>query len=104
MPLREIHRDEISCVRRVPLFSGLSEDQQDLVGALARPLVLSAGELVHGAGERSRRLSVVHTGEVKLSRTLPSGHRRLLRTVGPGRPWASMASSPGDPRSMRPKR
>lgn len=84
MPLREIHRDEISCVRRVPLFSGLTEDQQDLVGALARPLVLSAGELVHGAGERSRRLSVVHTGQVKLSRILPSGHRRLMRVAGPG--------------------
>ncbi|MDI3330449.1 MAG: Crp/Fnr family transcriptional regulator [Micrococcus sp.] len=84
LPLREIHRDEVSCVRRVPLFSGLMPDQQDLVGALARPMVLSAGELVHGAGERSRRLSVVHTGQVKLSRTLPSGHRRLLRTAGPG--------------------
>ena len=84
LPLREIHGDEVSCVRRVPLFSGLTPAQQDLVGSLARPRVLSAGELVHGAGERSRRLSVVHTGQITLNRTLSSGHRRLLRVVGPG--------------------
>lgn len=84
LPLRELHRDEVSCVRRVPLFSGLTRDQQDLVGSLARPMLLSAGELVHGAGERTRQLIVVHSGQIKLSRSLPSGHRRLVRVAGPG--------------------
>lgn len=84
LPLREVHRDDVSCVRRVPLFSGLTPEQQDLVGALARPVLLGRGELVHMAGDRSRRLSVVHSGRVKLSRTLPSGRRRLLRVAGPG--------------------
>lgn len=71
-------------MRRVPLFSGLTQDQQDLVGSLARPMVLAAGELVHGSGERTHQLSVVHSGQIKLSRSLPSGHRRLVRVVGPG--------------------
>lgn len=84
LPLREIHRDDVSCVRRVPLFSGLTAEQQDVVGTLARPLVLSRGEWVHGAGEPSGRLSVVHTGQVKLSRSMPSGRQRLLRVAGPG--------------------
>lgn len=84
LPLREIHRDEASCVSRVPLFSGLTPEQQALVGALARPVMLSRGELAHGVGERSGRLSVVHTGRIKLSRTMPSGRQRLLRVVGPG--------------------
>lgn len=71
-------------MRRVPLFSGLTPDQQDLVGSLARPMVFSAGELVHGTSERSRRLSVVHSGQIKLNRILPSGHQRLVRVAGPG--------------------
>lgn len=50
LPLREVHQDDVSCVRRVPLFSGLTPEQQDAVGMLARPLVLARGELVHGVG------------------------------------------------------
>ncbi|NVI88479.1 Crp/Fnr family transcriptional regulator [Actinomadura sp. BRA 177] len=84
LPLREIHRDDASCVRRVPLFSGLTPEQQDLVGTLAHPVMLTHGELVYSAGERSGRLAVVHSGQIKLSRTLPSGRHRLLRVAEAG--------------------
>lgn len=84
LPLRAIHPEDVSCVRRVPLFGGLTKEQQDLVGTLARPQMLAQGELVHDAGESSGRLSVVHSGQVKLSRTLPSGRQRLLRVAEPG--------------------
>lgn len=84
-------------MRRVPLFSGLTPEQQDAVGALARPLVLTRGEWVHGPGESTGRLSVVHTGQVKLSRTMPSGRRRLLRVVGPGQTLGERGFLTGDP-------
>lgn len=54
------------------------------MATVARPQILSAGELVHGAGERTGKMFVVHTGEIKLSRTLPSGRKQLLRVARPG--------------------
>src|SRR5690606_3548656 len=57
---------------------------QDMVATLARPTLLARGERLHGAGERSGWLSVVHSGQIKLLRTMPGGRQRLLRVVGPG--------------------
>lgn len=84
LSIRDITENDDKCVRRVPIFSGLTTEQQDLVATMARPQVLSAGELVHGAGEHTARMFVVHTGEIKLSRTLPSGRNQLLRVARPG--------------------
>ncbi|HIY85766.1 MAG TPA: Crp/Fnr family transcriptional regulator [Candidatus Yaniella excrementavium] len=84
LPIRDITEHDDNCVRRVPIFSGLTTEQQDLVATVARPQILSAGELVHGAGERTGKMFVVHTGEIKLSRTLPSGRKQLLRVARPG--------------------
>ena len=84
LPIRDITEHDDNCVRRVPIFSGLTTEQQDLVATVARPRILSAGELVHGAGERTGKMFVVHTGEIKLSRTLPSGRKQLLRVARPG--------------------
>ncbi|MDN5705351.1 MAG: Crp/Fnr family transcriptional regulator [Yaniella sp.] len=84
LPIRDITEHDDNCVRRVPIFSGLTTEQQDLVATVARPQILSAGELVHGAGERTGKMFVVHTGEIKISRTLPSGRKQLLRVARPG--------------------
>lgn len=84
LPIRDITEHDDNCVRRVPIFSGLTTEQQDLVATVARPQIMSAGELVHGAGERTGKMFVVHTGEIKLSRTLPSGRKQLLRVARPG--------------------
>lgn len=84
LPIRDITEHDDNCVRRVPIFSGLTTKQQDLVATVARPQILSAGELVHGAGERTGKMFVVHTGEIKLSRTLQSGRKQLLRVARPG--------------------
>ena len=71
-------------MRRVPIFAGLTSQQQDLVATLARPQVLDDGELVHGVGEQTGKMFVVHSGQVKLSRVLPSGRKSLLRVAHPG--------------------
>lgn len=83
LPIREYHQDEPNCVPRVPIFSGLAARQQTMVASLARPVMLSPGDLVYGPGENSRQISVVHTGQIKLSRTMPSGRQRLVRVAKP---------------------
>lgn len=80
LPLTDV-TEHVSCVRRVPLFAGLSRADQDAVGALARPVGLESGETLSPA---TGRLAVVHRGQVKVSRLSAAGHGRLLRTAGPG--------------------
>lgn len=84
LPIRDITDHDDNCVRRVPIFSGLTEQQQDLVATMARPRVLTAGELIHGVGERTGTMFVVHSGSIKVSRILPSGRKQLLRVAKAG--------------------
>lgn len=84
LPIRDITEHDDNCVRRVPIFSGLTKAQQDVVATMARPQLLAANEFVHGVGERTGKMFVVHTGQIKLSRTLPSGRKHLLRVARPG--------------------
>ncbi|MBN9326402.1 MAG: hypothetical protein BGO38_12310 [Cellulomonas sp. 73-145] len=72
------------CVARVPVFAGLSREQQAEVARHVRPVSVEAGQAVVRAGERSPRLLVVHEGRVAVSRTSASGHRTILRVLGPG--------------------
>lgn len=84
LPIRDITVHDDNCVRRVPIFSGLSKQQQDVVATLARPRVLAAGELIHRAGEHTGTMFVVHSGSIKVHRLLPSGRKQLLRVAKPG--------------------
>jgi len=72
------------CVRRVPMFSRLTAEQQDLVATFARPRHLRAGDILHRAGDPLGQLFVVHTGTVKVVHSGPSGRTQLVRVVGPG--------------------
>ena len=72
------------CVARVPLFAGLGHAEQVAVAAVARPVTLTKGDQVVAAGAPSRRLAVVHTGAVKVSRISAEGHEQILRVLGPG--------------------
>lgn len=73
-----------SCVARVPVFAGLSPEQQAEVARHVRPVTVAAGEQVVRAGGPSSRLFVVHEGQVKVSRTSAAGHETILRVLGPG--------------------
>src|SRR5690625_7080866 len=84
LPIHDVTVQEDNGVRRVEIFSGLTEEQQDLVATMARPRLFSDGELIHSAGEQTGTMLVVHTGKVKVSRLLPSGRKQLLRVVKPG--------------------
>ncbi|MDO5495329.1 MAG: Crp/Fnr family transcriptional regulator [bacterium] len=84
LELTVLHREDESCVRRVPIFRGLSAHEQDDVASFAHPVRLSRGELLHVAGDDVAQLVVVHTGALKLVHASASGRERLLRVAGPG--------------------
>ena len=72
------------CVALVPLFAGLTPEQQADVASLARPVTVEPGETFVRAGARHAPLFVVHAGMVKLSRTTADGRSTTLQVLGPG--------------------
>ena len=78
------HSAGTSCVAIVPLFSGLSPEEQDEVAMHARPIRRGRGEAIHRPGDDVAHLLVVHRGRVKVSHIAPNGHEQLLRVLEPG--------------------
>lgn len=72
------------CVSLVPLFAGLTREQQAEVATLAHPVTVRSGEAFVRAGARQAPLFVVHTGMVKLSHTTADGRSTTLQVIGPG--------------------
>lgn len=73
-----------TCVSLVPIFSSLDATQQQEVAGFARPLQFDPGEPVIAAGEKSRRLLVIHSGRVRVARLLKSGREHVVRMLGVG--------------------
>ena len=72
------------CVSRVPIFAGLSEDEQREVHTVARPRRFEGGEIVYAEGDPTASLLVVNTGRLRLTRSNSEGAEQLLRVLEPG--------------------
>lgn len=73
-----------SCVTIVPLFGGLTADEQRDVELCARPIRRSRGETIYAPGDDVSQLMVVHQGRVKIYHLSASGAEQLLRVLEPG--------------------
>jgi len=73
-----------TCVARVPVFAGLSPDDQHRVEVLARPTHLHAGETAYSADDDVSQLMVLHTGRLKIFRLSADGSEQLVRVLLPG--------------------
>ncbi|WP_264032215.1 Crp/Fnr family transcriptional regulator [Cellulosimicrobium sp. SH8] len=71
------------CVRVVPVFQGLTPEQQLGVAAVARPTTVRPGDrpFAHVA---TSLLLVVHAGRFKVARSDAEGREQVLRVLGPG--------------------
>ena len=72
------------CVTRVPIFQGLTRDEQYRVAQYARTVRVRKGEMVDAPGRQASRLLVMHGGQLKVSRTAANGQEQILRTVSDG--------------------
>jgi CRP/FNR family transcriptional regulator len=75
------HRFE--CVRRVPIFAGLSEADQHRIAETAVTRHFQAHEQVYGAGDRTG-LQIVHQGQLKAYRLTEDGSEQLVRLLSAG--------------------
>ncbi len=72
------------CVTRVPIFQGLTFEEQLRVADFARPVVAKKGEIVSFPGQSVSRLLVIHSGHLKVSHAAANGQEQILRTVTDG--------------------
>jgi CRP/FNR family transcriptional regulator, anaerobic regulatory protein len=80
LPVHEPERDDL-CVALVPLFQGLTYDEQLEVAEVARPTQVEKGQRLYGAGSSVSQLMVVHTGSVKIARVNPDGQEQIVRVL-----------------------
>ncbi len=69
---------------KVPIFSGLTENELGFLTQRIVPRQYSAGEMVFGEGEPCSGLYVVKSGNVRIYKSSPSGREQVLSIDGPG--------------------
>lgn len=72
------------CVSRVPIFAGLSAEEQREVHDVARPRRVGAGEVVYSEGTPVASLFVVNTGRLRLSKGAREGGEQIIRVLDTG--------------------
>lgn len=69
---------------RVPIFSGLAENELVFLAQRAVPRRYSAGEIVFSEGEPCSGLYVVESGHVRIFKSSSGGREHVLSLDGPG--------------------
>jgi hypothetical protein len=70
--------DLVVTLRRLPLFTDLSEDELELIAERTTCREYGSGSVIFLEGEPCRELLIVREGSVKLLKTAPSGRQQLL--------------------------
>jgi len=76
--------DPAQILARVPLFSGLSEEELRFLVQRVVPRRFSSGEIVFGEGDPCTGLYVVASGHVRIYKSSASGREQVLSIDGPG--------------------
>lgn len=83
--------DLLSTLRRLPLFTDLSEDELNLFAEEVSRLEFAKGATIFAEGDSCNELLIVEAGAVKIVKTAPNGRQQL---VGIERRGSSLAEVP----------
>jgi CRP/FNR family transcriptional regulator, dissimilatory nitrate respiration regulator len=78
-------------VRKIPLFSGLSEEAFSWLLAKMQPVSVAAGQTLFLQDEPASRFFVLLDGWVKLSRLAEDGTEAIVNVIAPGETFAEAA-------------
>lgn len=96
----EEDRDSIvALLRRVPLFSELSEQEVERISRVAVPRSYPKGVRVFHEGDQSDACYIVRSGDLRVTREHPDGRAIALATLGPGDIFGELAMLDGEARS-----
>lgn len=75
---------ESSCIRTVPVFKGMKDEDIQQLRKVTRSRSFQKGDYIFREGERSETLFVVKEGLIKLTKTSAEGKEQILRILFPG--------------------
>ncbi len=73
-----------SCIKKVPIFYGLSEEERNEIAKITTSKEFKKGEMIFLEGEQVNKLYVIHKGRVKITRISEEGKEQIIRVLGPG--------------------
>lgn len=73
-----------ACVRLVPIFNHLSDEQMDLIAASAYTRKVSKNELLFRVGEKDDMLYIISSGRIRIYQLNESGREQTIRILNPG--------------------
>ncbi len=73
-----------SCLQKVPIFSHLSEFDQQKIVDLIKVRKTKKNETIYNAGQPNPYLYVLHEGKIKISRYNENGNEQVIRVLLPG--------------------
>jgi CRP-like cAMP-binding protein len=80
----------LTLLKRVPVFSSLSDQELGFLAARLLQRRFSAGELIFGEGQACAGLYVIETGNVRIFKTSVGGREQVLAIEGPGNSIAEL--------------
>ena len=90
---------EDSIIARIPLFEGMSPEEQDELRAMMTQTTLRRGETLFTEGDAGDRLYILLSGKVKLGHASADGRENLLAVLGPGEVVGELTLFDPGPRS-----
>lgn len=93
------HEENKAFLRRVPLFSSLSEAQLDQLAAGSVRKNYPRGRTIVSEGEPSQSLYILLSGRAKVQRSDAEGKEVILAVIGPGEFFGEMSLIDDAPRS-----
>lgn len=78
-------------IKKCHLFSGVTEDDLQLLRSVCRIREYRRGDILFEQGEKAAGFYVVVTGKVKIYKLSPEGKERILHVVLPGHTFAEAA-------------
>ena len=93
------HDENKAFLRRVPLFSGLTEQQLDALAAGSARRSYPKGRTIVSEGEPSQSMYILLAGRAKVQRSDSEGKEVILAVLGPGEFFGEMSLIDDSPRS-----
>lgn len=80
----QCHTPTGSCVRNVPIFKGLNDEEFCQIQQAVNSQTYQKGKFIFQEGEQSDTLYIVHKGMVKVSKFSDDGKEQIIRLLFPG--------------------
>ena len=96
---RTVGLSETEILAKVPIFSGLPEEERERLGRLLRPRRYARGEVIFLEGDQGTALCLIAEGRIRIQLTGTDGREVVITVYGPGEIFGEMALLDGEPRS-----